>query len=669
MRTFGILATGAACALVLTCGEAGAAQTRDGGLISDAEFDAALPPLDEIAPPAPPLAPADPEWATEFTAPLQPLDTFDETPPRQISTSAETETLAEVRYTFDVEGLEELGFKARFLELSALQEGRGQPAPSSQIRLRADEDVELAQNLLRAEGYYDAIASATFAPPTGKTDRLDVVLTATPGVRYRLGAIEIEGSEPAPTQIAREALTVRTGDPIVATAVEAAEANITLRLPQEGYPFARVGLRDIVLDEATHRGDYTLPLTSGPKASFGRFEVAGRPVFAPDHISVLARFEPGEIYDSREIEDLRQALVATSLFSTVAIEPVRTGRAGPADTEVVDIRVRQVPARPRSLAATAGYGTGEGFRISGSWTHRNLFPPEGALGVNAVVGTEEQRVAVAFRRSNAGRRDRTVLARVEISREAREAYDAQSAILSARISRESTPLWQKRWTYSAGAELISTRETLIEADPSSRPRDTFLIAALPGQLGYDASNSLLDPTRGYRITGRLSPEVSRREEVSTYARSLIETTAYAPVGARLVLAGRVRLGAIAGIAREDLAPSRRLYAGGGGSVRGFGFQDLGPKDANAEPLGGRSLVELSLEARYRWRNFGIVPFIDAGQVYSATTPGFDDLRVGVGIGGRYYTPFGPLRMDVATPLSRRSGEPKVAFYISIGQAF
>jgi translocation and assembly module TamA len=136
-----------------------------------------------------------------------------------------------------------------------------------------------------------------------------------------------------------------------------------------------------------------------------------------------------------------------------------------------------------------------------------------------------------------------------------------------------------------------------------------------------------------------------------------------------VLAGRVRLGMIGGAKRADLAPSRRLYGGGGGSVRGFGYRELGPIDANGERVGGRSLIEAAVEARYRFGNFGVVPFIDAGQAYTSVTPRFSDIRFGVGIGARYYTNFGPVRIDVATPVDRRPGEPRVAVYISIGQAF
>ena len=162
---------------------------------------------------------------------------------------------------------------------------------------------------------------------------------------------------------------------------------------------------------------------------------------------------------------------------------------------------------------------------------------------------------------------------------------------------------------------------------------------------------------------------------------MAEGTVYRPIGERLVIAGRARFGSIAGVDRDDLAPSRRYYGGGGGSVRGYGYQRLGPfeplnpldedRDEASElrPIGGRSVTEFALEARYRFGDYGIVPFIDAGNSYESILPRVSDLRFGAGIGGRFYTNFGPLRVDVATPLNPREGDGKIALYISIGQAF
>ena len=658
-----------------------------GDLLADPPFLKELPPLEDTQPPPSDAAPAsatpppassaatappasDPAVETELAAPLQPLSTFDATPPAEVTvTAGADETPAQVRYTVEVKGLDEVGLERRFRDLSALWENRNKPAAAAQVQLRADQDTQLIARLLRSEGYYDGAASFALDPPEGRTERLAVTLTATPGPRYNLGQVTVTGPPPEPLRMARDALGLRTGQPIVAAVVEGAEANVSLRLPEQGYPFVAVGMRDILLNEADRTGDYTLPVDAGPRSVFGGFRVDGKTVFGAGHIAVLSRFKPGQLYDSRRVEDLRQALVATSLFSTVALEPVRTGQPAPGGAEVVDVLVRQTAGPPRSLAATAGYGTGEGVQVTASWTHRNLFPPEGALVLTAVAGTQQQRLAATFRRSNAGQRDRTLETGVDVSHEKRDAFDARTFNLSARLSRASTPIWQKRWTYSVGAELVATDESRVLAGDTERTRATYFIAALPGQLGFDASDSLLNPTRGIRVTARLSPEASLQNGFAGYGRSLLETSGYFPVSSSIVLAARARVGSIFGVARDRVAPSRRLYSGGGGSVRGYGYQELGPQDANGDPLGGRSLVEFAGEVRYRFGNFGVVPFLDAGQAYEGMTPKLSGIRYGAGIGARYYTNFGPMRIDVATPIGRKPGEARVALYISIGQAF
>jgi translocation and assembly module TamA len=140
-----------------------------------------------------------------------------------------------------------------------------------------------------------------------------------------------------------------------------------------------------------------------------------------------------------------------------------------------------------------------------------------------------------------------------------------------------------------------------------------------------------------------------------------------------VLAGRVRLGSIFGADAPDIAPSRRFYSGGGGSVRGYGYQQLGPKDMDGDPIGGRGLAEFGLEARVRLKqfggNFGIVPFIDGGSLTTEAIPDFKDWRFAVGIGARYYSSFGPIRIDLGVPLNRQKGDGPFAVTVSLGQAF
>ena len=654
----------------------------------DPEFSQALPPLESSpspdaspaldagqssAPAALPAGSATAAPAPELDQPLPPLAGFDPVP--IAPTAAETADAAaprQLRYRLDVTGLDAIELKSRFRALSALLHDGSKAANAAQIRARADEDVGLAERLMRSEGYFDGVAAATI-PPSVKPDEVVVVtITATPGNRYHLGKVDITGLAPEPYGFARDALNLHSGDPIAAQAIEDAEARISLRLPERGYPFVKVGQRDVLLDDMTHLGDYSLPVVSGAKSRFGRLRTEGDDVFTLDHLAVFPRFKPGQIYDSRKVDDLRQALIGTSLLSTVSVEPVATGEMSADGTEAVDLLVRQTRGKARTLAASAGYGTGQGIKLTGEWQNRNMFAPEGALIVSATAGTQEQAVGATFRRSNAGKRDRTFQVTSAVSRQRFDAYDANAIGLTASISRQSTPIWQKRWTYSLGAELTASRETPFDPADLSRAKNTYFIAALPLQAGYDRSNSLLDPTRGFRVNAKLSPEAQKRSGggFDSYARMLLETSGYYPVlGTKLVLAGRARVGSIVGAARDDIAPSRRLYSGGGGSVRGFGFQQLGPKDENNNPIGGRSQTEFAVEARYRFGNYGVVPFFDGGRVGEESTPSIKGMRYGVGIGARYYTNFGPFRFDIATPLGRKPGESKVAVYISIGQAF
>jgi translocation and assembly module TamA len=383
----------------------------------------------------------------------------------------------------------------------------------------------------------------------------------------------------------------------------------------------------------------------------------------------LRRFKTDDLYDSRKVDDLRAALIATGLLSTVSVEAVPGEGVAPDGTPYADLLVRQEAAPPRSLAASAGYGTGQGFRAEGSWTHRNLFPPEGALRAAALLGTQEQAASIAFDRTNAGRRDRNIEISVSALHSNFDAFEAYTGRLAMTMALVSTPIWQKKFTWSIGAEILGTSEDAFELARGVRDRQLYYVAALPLQVGFDRSNDLLDPVRGYRVNLRVSPEASLGTGKQIYARAILDGSFYYPVQDNIVVAARARVGTISGIMRDNLAPSRRFYGGGGGSVRGFGYQRLGPLDPNYDPIGGRSLNEFALEGRYRFGNFGVVGFIDAGQAYESSIPKFDDWRVGVGVGGRFYTNFGPVRLDLATPLNRRPGDSRFSVYVSIGQAF
>ncbi len=586
--------------------------------------------------------------------------------------AAIADAAAERSYDVRIEGLGDIdagALLAQFRALSVLEADRDDAANAAQLDRRAREDADLLGELLRAAGHYDALVETRVEGEAG--GRAAVILQAQPGPLYRFAAVELPGIDAAGADAAalRAALALSADDPVDAAAVTAGQARLAAELGARGYAFAEVGTLDIAVDHATRTATLTLPVNPNGSRRFGAIRIEGTPLFSARHVGVIARFRPGDPFRADRLEDLRRALVQTGLVSSVVIRPVNTP-----GSDRVDIAVALEPAPLRTVAGAAGYGTGEGVRVEASWQHRNLLPPEGAVTVRGVAGTQEQLVGATLRRSNFRRRDQVLTAQASVSNINRDAFDARTVLLGAGVERQTNIIWQKKWTWSVGADLIATDERDVDLDSGMTRRRTFFIGALPGTLAYDGSNDLLDPVRGFRLSGRLSPEASLQGSAFGYARAQLDGSVYQPVSDRVTIAARARIGTIVGAARDRIAPSRRFYAGGGGSVRGYGYQDLGPRDpVFNDPIGGRSLAEFALEARVRVKllgdRIGIVPFLDAGNIYTSPLPQLDDLRFGAGIGVRYHSNFGPIRVDVGTPLGRRSGDPRLAVYVSLGQAF
>ena len=604
-------------------------------------------------------------------APLAPLPdigvAWPELTPEPASAETRTATIGETRYSWRIDGLDGVGsplLRQRFADLSVLDQNDGDPANAAQLDRRAREDSALLVTLLRGEGYYDVRVTTRVEQSAGK---LLVVLEVEPGAVYKLKDVTIAGVAAAgeKAEALREAFGVRPDEAVNADAIAAGEAQLRAEVGEQGFPFAQVGEPVVTIDREARTATLDLAVDPGTARVFGQVRAnANNRVFDAAHVQEIARFSPGKPFYAPALDDLRRALIQTGLVSVAEVKPVPG-----ATPETVDIDVRLEPAPPRTIAGEIGYGTGEGARLEASWTHRNLFPPEGGVTLRSVLGTQEQLGAVTIRRNNFHGRDRVLTAQIAAAHTERDAYEANTFSLSGSLERQTNIFFQKAWTWSLGAELVASDERDVIVSTGAPRQRTFFIAALPSSLVYDGSDDLLNPTRGFRLGGRLSPEVSLQGSAFGYARTQVDASAYKAVGG-VVLAGRVRLGTILGAPRDAIAPSRRFYAGGGASVRGYGYQSIGPRDPNNDPIGGRSLAEFAIEGRIKaFGNFGVVPFFDAGNIYTKPLPDFSGLRYGAGVGVRYYSNFGPIRVDVGTPLNPQPGDSRIAVYVSLGQAF
>ena len=512
------------------------------------------PPADPLdLPPLDPSAPLDPlpdlgvDWPDMEQGPDEPIA---DAPDTGIADAA-----ADRRYTVRIEGLDgetEAALREPFNSLSTLAKNLKDPANAAQIDRRAREDADLLAELLRARGYYDALVTTRVeaAPAAGG---VVVTLEAEPGPLYRFAEVNLPGIDSAGEDRAalREAFGVAANEPVDAARVATGEAALRVELGRRGYAFAEIGEMDIALDHETRTAILTLPVNPNGTRQFGRITVEGRPLFTARHIQRIARWKPGAPYEAALVEDLRRALIATGLVSSVAIRPVA------AADRSVDLAVSLERAPMRTVAGQAGYGTGEGIRVEASWQHRNLLPPEGAVTFQLVAGTQEQLVGAVLRRNNFLRRDQVLTAQFAVSHIDRAAYDARTTILSGAIERQTNLIWQKKWTWSAGAELVATDEEDVDLESGTTRRRTFFIGALPASLSYDGSNDLLDPTVGYRLAFRLSPEASLQSGAFGYARTQVDASLYQPFTPTVTLAGRIRLGTIFG---AEPRPDRAVAA-------------------------------------------------------------------------------------------------------------
>jgi translocation and assembly module TamA len=320
--------------------------------------------------------------------------------------------------------------------------------------------------------------------------------------------------------------------------------------------------------------------------------------------------------------------------------------------------------RHRSIGVGASSRTDEGLGGNLSWEHRNLFGRGERLTIEldgSFLGTN---LSASFRKPDFWRRDQALIADSSLGYQNTDAYESLSAGVSGGLERLLAP------GMTISAELAFR---LSQVQERGKDKEEFGLLSLPVNFNWDRSNDLLNPTRGGRLALYNEPFTDVIGNALNFNKSQVSYTHYLQVLDQpgVVLAGRTSVGTLFGAERDEVPADLRFYAGGGGSVRGFGYQLAGALDDDNNPIGGRSLLELSGEVRVRLtETIGVVAFVDAGSDFSSSVPNFNEpLRVGVGPGLRYFSPIGPVRLDVGFPINKRDSDDAFQLYVSLGQAF
>jgi len=532
-----------------------------------------------------------------------------------------------------------------------------------EARRQARRAAERAENYLNSLGYYApeiAFAVEPGTPPIGRV-RIE------PGPRFRLADISLETGDDPLSDEADLALdqvrTLQPGDAAVPKSILAEEAGLIAALKAVGYADAQALPRTVIGDREQATLDLTYNLAPGPRIRLGEVIYSDGTRTRRDYLDRLVPFETNELYTPQSLAALTRRLNATRLYrlASVRLDETPTGVTETGD-EIRDVQV-QIEERDRyTLTSGTSFSTSEGPGLTASLTRRNATRRGDTLTGAMTLATLERAFEVDWRIPNVTAFDRTLVLSADIGREETDAFDKEAISLSGAFEVRAS----RRLTYTLGAGSEVTRE-----EDAFEQRDQQILSTSLG-VRLDYANDPLDATKGWRIDARGEPGIVIGDREAQYLSLNGQISAYQPLDRdqHFVIATRLRSGFVYGAALSDLPVSRRFFAGGGGSARGFEFQSVGPRDDEGMPTGGRGLMEVSGELRWRREGpLGFVAFLDGASVTENEGVSLNDVRYSAGLGVRYDTVIGPLRFDIATPLDPRDGDAPIQLYVSVGQAF
>ncbi len=555
------------------------------------------------------------------------------------------------------------------------------PVGAFALIARARNDADRFQTALNSFGYYEGQVNVRIdgrpLDDPALPDLLDrapaepavpVTVTLEKGPLFHLRRVSIEGNVP---QSARDQLDLKPGAPAAAANVLAARKRLLDALREQGYALAKVDDPVAILRSGADALDVTYKVTTGPRVDIGPIAFKGLDQVNASFVRKRLELRQGEQFSPSAIETARQDLVGLGVFSAVRAEPADSLDAA----GELPITFTFTERKRHAVTFGVGYATDLGANATATWSDRNLFGNAEQLNLTAgfQAGGTAQRapgynVNLQFIKPDFLARDQQLQADIGAIKQSLQAYDQTAVLGDVLLNRK----FSEHWSGSIG---LAAEQERIKQEGVTRD---YTLLGIPIVARYDSTDSLFQPTRGVRASASVTPTESFGKQSATFVLLQVTGSTYldmARIGltkpGRSIIAVRGTAGDAEGASQFELPPDKRFYAGGSGTVRGYRYQSVGPKfPFSNNPQGGVSLLAASVEYRQRiLENYGAAVFVDAGQVSADGGPGTGTWRLGAGVGARYYTSLGPIRADIALPLSKIKGSDSVEFYLGIGEAF
>lgn len=536
------------------------------------------------------------------------------------------------------------------------------PLPTiASLRQAAVADTAIVEKALIAVGYFNP--KVAFSIENAQEREIpSVVFLIDPGAKFRIDqhVIRYADERAAGRPQSFSEADIAVADDASGSVLEDNQQQFLGYLLATGYPRARMLSRRAEARLAESRADVIYEFESGPRVTFAGIEVVGAEKTRLEFLERMKTWEDGAHFNREDLAAFRDDLSKTGIFTSIAVE---AGEIAPDGSAPVRTTVEE--RKRRTIGAGISYSTSEGPGGRLFLEYRNV-AGRGERARAEIDGTEVRQAFDLDVNKPLPGFPGSAYANLAFVNDTTDAFNARSFEVSGGLAKR----WlDDRLEIRGGLALETSRvESRLRIAPGVADERTYFVS-VPLSATWDTEDDPLTLSSGARASLFVIPYTGSDQ----FTRIELVARARRQLGAagRYTLAGRIRVAATAGSALRSLPVNKRVFSGGGSSVRGYGFQAVGPLDADGLPIGGRSAVEAAIEARAKvFGPLQVAGFVDAGAVYSESFPDFDgDYLVGAGGGLRYLSSIGPVRFDVGLPLERRPTDRRFQFYISLGQPF
>lgn len=549
----------------------------------------------------------------------------------------------------------------------AVGETNHKPQSAYEARRSGEVAANYAHEALRSLGYYQAdvvieIADDDITYPTLKIDK---------GQQFKIKTPEIDWLETPPDEQTRvdslNAIGLKDGAAGRADFVIAGESRAISVVLNHGYADAKLMPRRVIVDHSDYSVHPIYKIEAGERALLGEIIIQGKTRTKEKWLKKLVPWKVGDTYSTATIAEMQRRIIETGAYDSAAI---RLGDKQDG-TNIRDVNITLEDRAKITLETLASYSNSEGFSGEVRIGRYNMLGRGDSFINRILLGQIESRLETTLKLPHFKKHDQTLSLSAAAFNDDTDAYREQGIDLSGEVTRKFTPT--SYWSLGVNANYARNREPSYYIANTNIDRNYWLFG-ISGTYMLDKTDNMLNPKKGYRADASLEPTIITGDANLSYVKMVAQAAYYKGLDKadKTIFATRMRIGSIAGGKIPEIPAARRLYVGGGGSVRGYAYQGIGPRynDDNKTPIGGLSMVEMSVELRHQFANkFGVVAFVDAGTLGLEATPDFKEFKAGGGFGVRYDLGFAPVRLDIAVPFDKQAGDSSFQIYLGVGQSF